>query len=124
MCSLCSSNSKQSRELHEFLARAEIDESGALKFPSIGTLGTVFGLAGPVIGGIIDHFKNNGSQQQRRDALAFDELLARAEVDESGAFKLPSLESAAGVAGILSSAVNIVHNLFGYAGRTLLKHSR
>lgn len=41
------------------------------------------------------------------------EILARAEVDESGALKLPSLSSLAGIASIGGGAVSILHSLFG-----------
>lgn len=41
------------------------------------------------------------------------DLLARAEIDESGALKLPSLGDAASIASIGSSVVSVFHNLFG-----------
>lgn len=78
------------------------DDSDAI---SLGTIGTIFSLGAPVVGGIIDHFKNNG--QQRRELM---DLLARAEVDESGALKLGD---AANIASIGSSVVSVFHNLFG-----------
>lgn len=53
---------------------------------------------------------SSDNQQQRRELA---ELLARAEVDESGALKLPSLSSLAGIASIGGGAVDILHSLFG-----------
>ena len=34
------------------------DDSGALKLPSLSTIGTIFSLGAPLVSGIIDHFKN------------------------------------------------------------------
>ena len=52
---------KQAREFEELFARqlaAYDDESDALKLPKLSTLGNIFSFAAPVVGGIIDHFKN------------------------------------------------------------------
>ncbi|KAI0089733.1 hypothetical protein BDY19DRAFT_905487 [Irpex rosettiformis] len=69
-----SDNQQQRRELEELFARqSDVDQSDAIK---LGTLGTIFSVGAPVIGGIIDHFKNNGNQQQRRE---LEELFARAD---------------------------------------------
>lgn len=154
------SNNKQSREFHEYLARADADDSEALSLSSIagiasigggladvfhsifsngndqqrrelvevvarqladqqssalslGTIGTIVGLGGSVLSGIIDHFKNNGNQQQRRDALTLEQLLARADVDESGAISFDTLKNIGSLAG---SAFSIFNNLFGGSG--------
>lgn len=101
------SNNSQRRELIDILSRAETDESAAL---SLGTIGTIAGFAAPLINGIVNHFKNNGTPQQRRDALTLEHLMARADPDDSGAL---SLGSAAGIAGIGSAVIDVLHNLFG-----------
>ena len=64
-----------------------------------------------ILGGLESFFGGSG-QQQRRE---LDDLLARAEIDESGAlsFKLPSLENTANIASIGSSVVSVLHNIFG-----------
>ena len=49
------------------------EQSAAL---SLSTIGTIASVGGSIVGGIIDHFKNNGNQQQRRDALELEQLLA------------------------------------------------
>lgn len=52
---------KQARELEELFTRqltVDGDESDALKLPSLGTISTIASVAGPVISGIIDHFKH------------------------------------------------------------------
>lgn len=79
---------RQAEELESLFARADVDESGALKLPSLGTIGTIFGLGAPVISGIIDHFENNGQQQQARE---LEKLLARADTDESDALSLGTI---------------------------------
>ncbi|PSS35589.1 hypothetical protein PHLCEN_2v1466 [Hermanssonia centrifuga] len=105
-----SSSNQQRSEFADLLARDDTDESGALK---LGTIGSIASVGIPIISGIIDHFKNNGSQQQRRDALALEEVFARAEVDESGALKLPSLSTLSNIGSIGGSAISILHNIFG-----------
>ena len=63
-----------------------LSQSDAIK---LGTLSTIFSVGAPVIGGIIDHFKNNGNQQQRRE---LEELFARqSDIDQSDAIKLGTL---------------------------------
>lgn len=108
-----SQQQQQARELESILARAETDESGALKLPSLGTLGTIFSFGAPIISGIIDHFKNNGDSQQQQQARELEAIFARAEFDDSGALKLPSLGDAASIASIGSSIVSAFHNIFG-----------
>ncbi len=93
----------------ELLVRADADESGALKLPSLGTIGTIISLGVPVISGIIDHFKNSGTQQQQQQARELETLFARATVDQSGAL---SLEDAKNIASIGSSMVSAIHNIF------------
>ena len=82
--------------------RGVTPESDAI---SLSTIGTIASVGGSIIGGIIDHFKNNGNQQQRRDALELEQLLARA-TDESGAF---GLDDAVGIAKIANGASKIWH---------------
>lgn len=41
------------------------------------------------------------------------DLLARADFDESGALKLPSLNSILGAAGILGGGADIFNSIFG-----------
>lgn len=41
------------------------------------------------------------------------DILARAEVDESGALKLPSFGTIANIGSLGGSAISILHNLFG-----------
>ena len=65
----------------------------------------------PVIAVSSSDDDDNGSQQQqrRRELL---ELRARADADESGALKLPSLGDLAGLASIVGGGVDIFHSLF------------
>ena len=59
---------------------------------SLGSIGTIFSLGSAVLGGIIDHFKDgDSSQPQSRSLDQLKELLARADVEGSEAFELPSL---------------------------------
>ncbi|KIP01087.1 hypothetical protein PHLGIDRAFT_131373, partial [Phlebiopsis gigantea 11061_1 CR5-6] len=65
-----------------------VDQSGAIK---LGTIASIGSFVAPLIGGIINHFTNNGQQQQARE---LEELLRRAQVeDESGAIKLGTIAS-------------------------------
>lgn len=85
-------------------------ESAAL---SLGTIGTIFSLAAPVISGIIEQLKSSGSQQQRRDASELEELFARAtaQADQSGALKLPSLKTLGNIASLGLSGLGILGSL-------------
>ncbi|KAI0093433.1 hypothetical protein BDY19DRAFT_903175 [Irpex rosettiformis] len=101
---LSRSEDPQARELGEILARQDVDESGALKFPSLSSIAGVASI-GSALAGL---FGGNNNQQRE-----FMELLARQEVDESGALKLPSLSSIAGVASIGSALAGLAGSLFG-----------
>jgi hypothetical protein len=84
-------NQQQRRELEELFARQDVSgmsQSDAIK---LGTLGTIFSVGAPIIGGIIDHFKGDDSQQQRRE---LEELFARQDVSsmsQSDAIKLGTI---------------------------------
>ncbi len=111
------SSDNQSREfVEELLARADADQSDAI---SLGTISTIFSVGVPIVTGIIDHFKNSGSQQQSRELEA---LFARADIDETGALSFGDLKNIASIGG---SAISIIHNLFsGYVGvLSLLSHA-
>lgn len=98
------------------------NESDAI---SLGTVSTIASVAAPVISGIIDHFKNNGNSQQRREAMEIETLLARScgiacnpkyifpvrdETDDSGAISFSTIKDVASIGG---SVISAVHNLFG-----------
>lgn len=97
--------------LAELLARAEVDESGALKLPSLGTIGTIFSVGAPIVSGIIDHFKNKGNDQQQNQARELEALLfARDGGDDSEAISFSTIKNIGSIAG---DAFSIFHNLFG-----------
>ena len=102
------SDDPQARELGEILARQDVDESGALKIPSLSSIAGVASI-GSALAGIAGSLFG-GNDNQRRELL---ELLARQDVDESGALKIPSLSSIAGVASIGSALAGIAGSLFG-----------
>lgn len=57
-----------------------------------------------------DTYRCSNSNQQSRELI---ELLARAEVDESGAFSFPSFDTLKNIGSIGGSAFSILHNIFG-----------
>ena len=90
------SNQQQSREFLDFEARADSDESDAI---SLKTIGSIASFAAPVVGGIIDHFTNNGQQQSRElFERELHDLLARGGGDESDAISLKTIGSIASFA--------------------------
>lgn len=77
-----------------------IDQSGALK---LGTIASIASVALPFVGSIINHFTNNGQQQQARE---LEELLRRAEAeDESGAISLKTIASIGSVLGPVAAGL-------------------
>lgn len=94
-------NQKQRRdalELESLLARAEAsgDDSNAI---SLGAISTIASFAAPLVGGIIDHFKN---KDKRAD---FEELFARAADDDaSEAVRLGTVADVASIGSSLLSA--------------------
>lgn len=106
-----SGTAQQRRAFEELLARQETDPSEAI---SLGSLGTIFSIGSSVVGGIIDHFKDSDSSQpQSRELDQLKQLFARTDVDASEALALPSLADAASIASIGSSVVGIIDKLFG-----------
>ncbi|KAI0691125.1 hypothetical protein BC835DRAFT_1361677 [Cytidiella melzeri] len=99
------SNSSQRREYEEIFARQTTDmsQSDAIK---LGTLGTIFSLGVPIIGGIFDHFKGNSSQRREYD----EDIFARqtTDVDTSDAISLSTLGT------IFSVGAPIVGGIFDH----------
>lgn len=107
-----SDTSNTQRSLAEILARADVDESGALKLPSLSSLSSIasLGISGLSILGDIFGGGSKNSTQQTRELL---NLLARDDADESGALKLPSLSSLGSIASLGFSGLGILGDLFG-----------
>ena len=87
---------------------AEVDESGALKIPALGDIASVASIGNSVLGVFDKLF--GGNDNQRRELV---ELLSRAEVDESGALKLPSFGTLGNIASIGLTRPRILAPLFG-----------
>ncbi|KAI0344539.1 hypothetical protein BDW22DRAFT_1427234 [Trametopsis cervina] len=99
-------------EFINMLARAEVDESGALRLPTLSEAASAAGIAASLTGvfnGIAQHFGN----KDKREIL---EMLARAEVDESGALRLPTLAEAASAAGIAASLTGVFNGIAQHFG--------
>jgi Ca2+-binding EF-hand superfamily protein len=94
-------NNKRELELEQLFARAEFDESGAIKLGTLANIGSLIGSGVSVL-----HNLFSGNNQNKRE---FEELLARSLTDESGAIKLGTL---ANIGSLIGSGVSVLHNLF------------